>query len=277
MNYEKLYRLLIAKRVGNPPVGYSEKHHIVPRSMGGGNDCANIVRLTAREHFIAHRLLAKMHGGVMWYALACMSRVNTKSAKGVLVSSRLYDLIKREDAKHRSKAMTVNNHFRGKKHTRETTERMRGPRPNVTGENHHSYGKKYPQRGEIISYVKKYIPNETKIDSSVADRIHKMLGMANSELAELNTFYRKSIAASKRQLGIDNTGSKNPNWGNGQAISGSKNPIYGTKRSAETRAKIGAKAKRTLSCPHCGKVANIANAHRWHFDNCKSSNKTKAA
>ena len=27
-----------------------------------------------------------------------------------------------------------------------------------------------------------------------------------------------------------------------------------------------------LECPHCGKFADIANAKRWHFDNCKFKN-----
>ena len=26
--------------------------------------------------------------------------------------------------------------------------------------------------------------------------------------------------------------------------------------------------KKILTCPHCGKEANIGNAKRWHFDNC---------
>jgi hypothetical protein len=39
--------------------GYKELHHIVPRSLGGNNSKNNLVQLTAREHFIAHLLLAK--------------------------------------------------------------------------------------------------------------------------------------------------------------------------------------------------------------------------
>lgn len=39
---------------------YSERHHIIPRSLGGNNTSNNLVKLTAREHFICHRLLAKI-------------------------------------------------------------------------------------------------------------------------------------------------------------------------------------------------------------------------
>jgi len=34
-----------------------ERHHILPRSLGGSNDPQNLVKLTVREHYIAHRLL----------------------------------------------------------------------------------------------------------------------------------------------------------------------------------------------------------------------------
>jgi len=61
MNYKKIYDSIISKRIGNPPLGYSEKHHIKPRSLGGDNTKENIVSLTAREHFICHFLLAKMY------------------------------------------------------------------------------------------------------------------------------------------------------------------------------------------------------------------------
>jgi len=42
---------------------YVEKHHIMPKSLGGSNDPENIVKLTAREHLICHRLLIKMTEG----------------------------------------------------------------------------------------------------------------------------------------------------------------------------------------------------------------------
>lgn len=42
---------------------YIEKHHILPRSLGGTNIDNNLVKLTAREHFICHLLLTKMTTG----------------------------------------------------------------------------------------------------------------------------------------------------------------------------------------------------------------------
>lgn len=43
------------------PAVEGEVHHIIPRSMGGTNDKTNLVKLTYREHFLAHLLLYKIH------------------------------------------------------------------------------------------------------------------------------------------------------------------------------------------------------------------------
>lgn len=40
--------------------GYVEKHHIIPKSLGGSNDASNLVKLTAKEHFVCHLLLIRM-------------------------------------------------------------------------------------------------------------------------------------------------------------------------------------------------------------------------
>jgi hypothetical protein len=58
LRYDRLIRRAVERGV---PVGYAEKHHIVPRSLGGGDDPANLVLLTAREHFLAHWMLFKIH------------------------------------------------------------------------------------------------------------------------------------------------------------------------------------------------------------------------
>lgn len=65
MNYSKLYNDLIqSRRELNRQKGqglYLENHHIVPRCMEGTDDSSNLVLLTAKEHFIAHKLLTKIH------------------------------------------------------------------------------------------------------------------------------------------------------------------------------------------------------------------------
>lgn len=57
MDYGKHYKLLIQKAQNRVYDGYTEKHHIILRSEGGSDNKSNIVKLTAREHFVAHWLL----------------------------------------------------------------------------------------------------------------------------------------------------------------------------------------------------------------------------
>lgn len=61
MDYQRIYNQLVSKRQSILVEGYTEKHHIIPRCMGGTDKPKNLVKLTAREHFVAHQLLAKIH------------------------------------------------------------------------------------------------------------------------------------------------------------------------------------------------------------------------
>jgi hypothetical protein len=62
--YHRWYYNIINRRIGNTPAGYFEKHHILPKSLGGSNAQSNLASLTAREHYICHLLLVKMTSGV---------------------------------------------------------------------------------------------------------------------------------------------------------------------------------------------------------------------
>lgn len=56
MNYKKVYdELMLSRldRVCNDDF-YYEKHHIIPKSLGGTNKKDNLVKLTPKEHFLAH-------------------------------------------------------------------------------------------------------------------------------------------------------------------------------------------------------------------------------
>jgi len=62
--YTKCYFKIIDLAKSSIPAGYIEKHHIIPRSLGGNNSAENIVKLSARQHFICHLLLTKMCTGL---------------------------------------------------------------------------------------------------------------------------------------------------------------------------------------------------------------------
>lgn len=107
MNYENIYNLLIEKaKVRTLENIYVEKHHIVPQSMGGTNDDTNLVKLTAKEHFVAHHLLWKMHRNrEMVHAFMLMCNIKRNGVK-YSVSAKEYQLLKEDNKKFRSEFMT---------------------------------------------------------------------------------------------------------------------------------------------------------------------------
>lgn len=100
--YTKCYYSIInaaKKRIMDKSV-YVEKHHIIPKSIGGDNHSKNIVILTAKEHFICHLLLTKMVEGEnrtkMIYAIWRMTVPGRKTQCRHKVSANTYATIKKQ-------------------------------------------------------------------------------------------------------------------------------------------------------------------------------------
>ncbi len=82
MNYLMIYEKLINRAKDRSIDGYTEKHHIIPKCIGGTNDPSNLVKLTPEEHYLAHLLLIKIHPSIrgLLYAVKMMSgQGNNKS------------------------------------------------------------------------------------------------------------------------------------------------------------------------------------------------------
>lgn len=99
--YTIWYNLLIENVKGRtlPSDIYVENHHILPKSLGGSNDANNIIKLTAKEHYICHLLLTKMvtgqHKRSMSYALWGMTNQKNKNQNRYSkINSRLYEYAK---------------------------------------------------------------------------------------------------------------------------------------------------------------------------------------
>ena len=101
MNYQYIYNNLInnALTMGRAKKTNDglDRHHIIPKSLGGSNDKSNLVLLTGKEHYLAHKLLVKMHIGAdrkkMIYALWWMSKtkITGKHSNKTRITSRDYE------------------------------------------------------------------------------------------------------------------------------------------------------------------------------------------
>lgn len=133
--YRRWYENLVTKAQTRvfPKNIYSESHHIIPRSLGGSNKNTNIIRLHAREHYIAHLLLwkmkmtPKMHNK-MTMALHVMvnGSGNEKQNRSYLVPSHVYEKSRKAYSKLLSEERKgEGNSFYGKKHSPESLQKIK--------------------------------------------------------------------------------------------------------------------------------------------------------
>lgn len=74
MNYQRVYDdFIVSRREREDELEVFDRHHVVPRCLGGSNDAENIIRLRPSDHLFAHVLLAKIHGGVLVMSAIRMS------------------------------------------------------------------------------------------------------------------------------------------------------------------------------------------------------------
>ena len=108
MTYEKFINNILETR-GRFNCGeeYHERHHIVPKCMGGTNEEENLIDLFAREHFEAHRMLAleNPENEKLVYAWFMMSTTHDSKKRDYMVTSEEYQKSKKMFSKFHSERL----------------------------------------------------------------------------------------------------------------------------------------------------------------------------
>jgi hypothetical protein len=119
MNYQIIYNQIIERAKNRVLEGYKERHHILPKCLGGSNEKENLVELTAREHFLCHRLLCEIYPNEnkLWYALwlIIIRKNRQNNLLSYKMSNRSYEQTKLEFIKR----------IKGKKMSLETKEKIK--------------------------------------------------------------------------------------------------------------------------------------------------------
>ena len=223
--------------------GYTETHHVLPRSMGGDDSADNRVELTAREHFVCHWLLTKMTEGDDHYkmlnALRIMraesprhQRYNTK------ITARVYANLKEEYAGLQSKR--------------------------VSGENNPMYGKTWTEE-QKLAHSKKV----TGRKQTPEEKVRQLAAQVGRTRAPFSDEWRANLSKAKR-------GENNNRYGvtlSDETKAKISAAMTGRKQSPELIAKraaavTGSKREKQL-CPHCQQLISVNTYPRWHGDNCK--------
>lgn len=231
--YSKWYNSIIENAKSRHLTEGFERHHIIPKSLGGSNLLQNIARLTPREHFVCHMLLTKMTQGENKAKMVNAALRLANDHKGRCINSRIYALIKRERAKYLSETTRgPNNNFFGRKHTEETRKKMSESR------------RKW-------SYTEEHLEKFRGRASPMAGKTHSE--KTRERLSEVGKL-RKPTQATKEKTSATLL-------------------ALNLKRSDETKekmrqSKLGIVHPRK-TCEHCGKETTVAMFARWHGDNCR--------
>lgn len=224
-----------------------ERHHIIPKCFGGDNSSSNLTILTAREHFICHWLLTKIHkeGEQHWQMLNALRMMRAENKKqqryNTKITSRVYAKLKEHYATLLSeKNKGQGNGFYGKKHSDEVKKRI----------SEANLGDRNPSKRPDVS---------KKISSS-------KLGSKREMFSE----------EWKHNMSLAKQGKNNHRYGVEVTIDTReklRQKKLGTKQSSETIAKKanavrGSKREKKL-CPHCKEMIAVNGYVRWHGDNCK--------
>lgn len=243
--YEKWYKNITNNAKTRLLEGYSEIHHIVPESLGGGNENTNLVNLTAREHFICHWLLTKIYstGEQYWKmvnALRMMKAENPNQARyNTKITSRVYANLKYEYSILQS-------------------ERMKGA-------NNPNFGKFWTDE-QKLQHSKK-IKGRVQPLEEKHRQIKAMTGRKRATFSEewLNNLSKARQGAGNSMYGKQHSEETKQKMRE-KAVGRKQDPEV-VKRKAD--AVRGSKREKKL-CPHCDKLVAVNGYARWHGENCKS-------
>lgn len=169
--YSKWYNNIVvhAKSRILPKDIYTERHHIIPKSLGGADSTDNLVTLTAREHFICHLLLIKMVSEdsakrKMQFALNSFRRASNNQQRHK-ITSFYYEFIRKEASKARSGFLLGNQYNKGRKASAETKAKQsaaqKSRRRKPLSESHRQQISNF-HKGKVLSEETKQKMRKTK-------------------------------------------------------------------------------------------------------------------
>ncbi|HMS90605.1 MAG TPA: NUMOD3 domain-containing DNA-binding protein [Candidatus Absconditabacterales bacterium] len=298
MNYQKIYDQIIDRaqkenRRKSKEV-YFERHHIIPKCLGGSNEKSNLVLLTAREHFLCHWILYRLHptNSKLLFAFKMMCDVQNRERMNRFVpSSRIVaeareafstlirTLPKTEETKQKISKANLGriwteearkNHKEGvkgcKKPTR-TPEHLSKISEALKGKKKKPFSEEHKRKiSETLSKKQKTSVHLLRISEALKGR--ELTEETKQKIREKNTG-KKHTEETKQKMREKNTGKKHTEETK-QKMKHPKPVGFGEKVRQRNldRGKLGPLQR--LQCPHCNVEMSINNIYRFHFDNCKN-------
>jgi hypothetical protein len=200
--YKRWYDAIVSNaQLRSTPLSYSEKHHIIPKSIGGQDSKNNLVHLSGREHFICHWLLIKITTGSnrekMIYALNGMRRVSRTHQQEryiTKITSRVFANLKEEFSRIHSARLTgrtmsteqkakISAAGKGRLHSQETIDKRSA---SCTGKKRTLEQKERMSIAQKGRVAKKYSQEEKNIISAKISAAGKGRVMSDETKAKLS-------------------------------------------------------------------------------------------
>lgn len=202
--YTRTYYNIINRAKTRSLDDYKEKHHIIPKCMGGDNTKNNLVELTAKEHFICHRLLVKMVPSEfkqkMIYAIWTMANKENLHQTRVRATSTVYGQLRRLFSKTHSEWMKENHHFKDPEIFQRFLESLKSRRP--TGRTGRKLSEETKEKLRNKTWTDKAL--QTRLDNCLKNA-EKRKGQTWSDSKRLDmeeTYYKKNLELAIQVLNI---------------------------------------------------------------------------
>jgi hypothetical protein len=226
VHYVKRYKSFINALKEQVVEGYTENHHIVPRSMGGSDASDNLIQLTARQHYIAHWMLARAYKGKMSSAFWFMSNLIDKKAhkSNIKMTSNMYSEARRLQQQANSERVVseetrqiISKLHKGKKRSAETRKKMSIACTGRVASDEHRFnlskaltGKKQSEKTKlkrVISLNKSKEQAIKKLKETVANRTPEQKAKISEILSQSRLGYRHTEDA-KLKMSLSAKGKK---------------------------------------------------------------------
>ena len=247
MNYLRHYNALIDRARGRTLIGYVERHHVVPRCMGGSDDPSNLVCLTPEEHFVAHQLLVKINPSEkkLIYAAWAMTHGSARNNKKFGWLKRLRSEAQKNMTLSKEAREKISLSKKGKKISPERAAALHEARRNFT-----------------VTDETRLLLSKTMTGKPKSKEHREALSLARRTM-EYTPELREKLAA--------NRGKKlNERQYAAFVLSNKGKSLSDEQKIKISKANKGLKRK-LVSCPRCGKQGGDGIMKRWHFDNCKEN------
>lgn len=214
MDYQKIHDNIIKRSLIRTLYCYTEKHHIIPKCMGGGNDPSNIAILTPEEHFVVHQLLVKIYPDNAKLVFAVRMMLLSPNQENKRINNKEYGWLKKKHSEACSSSRKgENNAFYGKKHSAESRRKN----------SESKLGKKYSdeqKKKRLENKKRRHLSDEEKRNLSI-----KLMGNKNS-LGHKHTEEFKNKARERAKNG--------------------KDPLFAICQTPEVRQKIALKKSKAV-------------------------------